>query len=277
MRKKRIPIIILAVLLVTVFLLIATDSRLRVVSYTVKSEKLSSEIKLALITDLHNCLYGENQSQLIQELEKESPDAVLLGGDIFDDDYINSNGYDIVKSLARQYKTYYVSGNHEWWSGEMYALFDYLESVGVTVLRGDFDILEADGNKIAVCGVDDPSVNVYDEEFHDFDTQLELAAEGIDGEVFSILLAHRPDLEHLYFKYDFDLVLSGHAHGGQVRIPYILNGLYAPNQGVFPKLAGGRYDFEKGTLIVSRGLSKENTIVPRVFNRPELVFVLIGG
>ena len=80
-----------------------------------------------------------------------------------------------------------------------------------------------------------------------------------------------------YFEYDFDLVLSGHTHGGQGRIPFILNGFFAPEQGYFPKLAGGLYDFGENKLIISRGLSRENTIIPRIFNRPELVFVSVKG
>ena len=92
-------------------------------------------------------------------------------------------------------------------------------------------------------------------------------------EIFTVLLSHRPELFEIYQKYEFDLVLSGHAHGGQWRIPGLLNGLFAPNQGLFPKYAGGRYDYAGGTMIVSRGLARESTKVPRIFNRPELVVV----
>ena len=103
--------------------------------------------------------------------------------------------------------------------------------------------------------------------------QLYSADEMSDRQYFSVLLSHRPELVELYQEHDFDLVLCGHAHGGQWRIPEILNGLYAPNQGVFPKYAGGRYDFENQTMIVSRGLARESTLAPRIFNRPELVIV----
>ena len=267
----------IALLILLAVLIFATDCRLRIVNYTVKSEKTEDEVRLALITDLHNCRYGKNQSKLLKEIDEAEPDAVLLGGDIFDDDYINDNGRELVKSLSENYKTYYVSGNHEWWSGEMYELFDFLDEAGVTVLRGDSDVLEVGDSRVRICGVDDPCVNVYDEDHPDFDEQLKATGETADGECFNILLSHRPDLKDHYFNYGFDLVLSGHAHGGQVRIPLLLNGLYAPNQGLFPRLAGGRYDFEEGCMIVSRGLSRENTIVPRVFNRPELVLVSIGG
>ena len=94
-----------------------------------------------------------------------------------------------------------------------------------------------------------------------------------DENVFTILLSHRPEYCKTYMKYTFDLVLCGHAHGGQWRIPGILNGLYAPHQGIVPKYAGGRYDSEDMTMIVSRGLAKETTRIPRIFNRPELVVI----
>ena len=92
---------------------------------------------------------------------------------------------------------------------------------------------------------------------------------------YTILLSHRPELFEHYVSRGFDLVLCGHAHGGQWRIPRILNGLYAPNQGLFPQYAGGQYDSDATTMIVSRGLARESTRLPRIFNRPELVLVEI--
>ena len=98
----------------------------------------------------------------------------------------------------------------------------------------------------------------------------------MDEGVFNLLLAHRPELIDLYGQYGFDLILSGHTHGGQIRVPLLINGLFAPDQGWFPKYAGGRYDIEDTTLIVSRGLSF-NDLVPRVFNPPEVLVIDIKG
>lgn len=95
----------------------------------------------------------------------------------------------------------------------------------------------------------------------------------LDKKQFNLLLAHRPENAEKYFEYDFDAVLSGHSHGGQFRIPFIMNGFYAPNQGFLPELAGGMYDFGGRKLVVSRGLARESTRIPRIFNRPELVLV----
>lgn len=272
--KKALIIAIIAILLVAI-LLVACDNRLKIVNYEIKNDSIDGMVKIALVTDLHSCLYGDNQSELIDAIDEYKPDAVLLGGDIFDDDYVNDNSNILIENIVQRYKTYYVSGNHEWWSGKMDEHFDYLQNVGVTVLRGSSDYLNVNNNTIVFSGIDDPEIGEYDPSYKSYEEQLEAVATDISSEYYNILLAHRPEKANEYFTYDFDLVLSGHAHGGQGRIPFILNGLYAPNQGFFPKFAGGIYDFDGKKLIVSRGLSRENTILPRVFNRPELVFVTL--
>ena len=103
--------------------------------------------------------------------------------------------------------------------------------------------------------------------------QLNKISEKLDKNSYKILLTHRPEKFEEYTQYDFDLILSGHAHGGQWRIPGILNGLYAPNQGLFPKYAGGYYEIDDKKMIVSRGLARESTLIPRFYNRPELVII----
>lgn len=175
--------------------------------------------------------------------------------------------------LAEKYPCYYVTGNHEYWSNEVDSILEIVEKYGIKVLSGTSDSIELDGQKINICGIDDPDVVDYTANGIAFDKQLKLAEEAADKEKFTILLSHRPELAERYQKYDFDLVLCGHAHGGQWILPGVLNGLYAPHQGLFPKYAGGRYDFDNQTLIVSRGLARESTFAPRIFNRPELVIV----
>lgn len=271
-KKKRV-VMLCIILIVASLLLAAFDVRLKTVTYTIKSSKIINELKLVLITDLHSCYYGKNQSNILNEVESYQPDAVLLGGDIFDDVLDDANACTLVDELAKKYKTYYVSGNHEWWSNRTQDMFDYLTSKGVTALRGDVDILTVGKDTLAIFGIDDPEVNVYDSTFKSWEEQLEQAGQNLEENCFNLLLAHRPEYVEKYFKYDFDTVLSGHAHGGQFRIPFIMNGFYAPNQGLFPKLAGGIYDFHGKMLIVSRGLARESTRLPRVFNKPELVFV----
>lgn len=270
--KKKV-ILLFIILIVAVLFVFAFNTQLKTVTYTVQSSKITNEIKLVLVTDLHSCYYGKDQTYLLNEVEKYQPDAVLLGGDIFDDVLDDSNASALVDGLTEKYKTYYVSGNHEWWSNRMQNMFDYLSAKGVTVLRGNSLELNIGDDVIAVAGVDDPEVNIYDNTYPSWEEQLKQVGENVEQNRFNLLLTHRPECANQYFEYDFDVVLSGHAHGGQFRIPFIMNGFYAPNQGFFPKLAGGIYDFDGRKLIVSRGLARESTRLPRIFNRPELVFV----
>ncbi len=248
--------------------LAASDTRLKITEYQIVTDKLSEEIRLAFVSDLHSCKYGKNQSELIKAIDKARPDAVLYGGDIFDDIYINDNPLILMKNLAQKYPSYYVTGNHELRCDNVDKIKTALKNIGVFVLEGESFPLTVGDDKIYISGADDPLLSGNDE----FLQKLNTAAENT-RDSFSVLLTHRPELAEKYSKLSFDLVLAGHAHGGQWRVPYILNGLYAPDQGLFPKYAGGRYNFNSQTLIVGRGLSKESTIIPRFFNRPELVII----
>ena len=278
--KKRMLWLSGVLIALVLLVLISCDFRLKTVYYTVDSDKISAPIRIALLTDLHSCRYGENQKNLIEAVQKQNPDIVLLGGNIFDDKVPRKNAELTVKQLGEQYPCYYVTGNHEYWSREVGKILDIIKGYDVTVLSGACDSIEIKGQTINICGVDDPDVTVYLAEGVPMVEQLasaERAAKEVEQavgeEVFSVLLSHRPELFEIYRNYDFDLVLSGHAHGGQWRIPGLLNGLFAPDQGLFPDYAGGRYAYADGTMIVSRGLARESTPVPRIFNRPELVIV----
>jgi predicted MPP superfamily phosphohydrolase len=151
-----------------------------------------------------------------------------------------------------------------------------IESYGIKILSGTSDTIELNGQIITICGIDDPDVVQYTANGVHYKKQLEALQETLDAEAFNILLSHRPELADEYQNYEFDVVLSGHAHGGQWILPGVLNGLYAPHQGLFPKYAGGRYEFAGQTFIVSRGLARESTLAPRIFNRPELVIVEVA-
>lgn len=263
---------ILPVLAILVILtLIALDERLTLRTYTVVSPKLTAEVRLAVVTDFHS---SDNADDVVAMVASCAPDAVLMVGDMFDDDIANrptERTLSLMRQLSAQYPCYYVSGNHEAWTGEMDALYQQTEEAGVTVLRMSSGVLTVRGQRIALCGVPDPYEMVFSGA-PDTEEQLRQALEDVDSADFTVLLAHRPELLAKYAQFPLDLVVSGHAHGGQVRIPGVLNGLYAPNQGWFPKLAGGAYTQDGTTLIVSRGLAVR-TWLPRIFNRPEVVLM----
>lgn len=273
-KSKKRKLIILSIILV--FLLIACDLRLKTVRYTFTSPKVENSFKIAVITDLHGNWYGREQSTLIEAIDKENPDVVLLGGDIFDDKISYEESEETIAILSKKYKCYYVTGNHEYWSKDVENIISIVESYGITVLSGDVDTIEINGQLVNICGVDDPEDYVYMAEGETIEEQLKRVDEKVDRSYYTILLSHRPEYYDLYSQYGFDLVLSGHAHGGQWRIPGILNGLYAPNQGLFPEYAGGLYEYEGGTLVVSRGLDRQGVKAPRIFNRPELVVIEVN-
>ena len=274
-RRRYMPLLVFVCLLLLI--LYAFSESLRTVRYTIETDKVTAPLRLVLLTDLHSCYYGKEQEQLIRAIHKTEPDFICMAGDIFDDKTSHQGTMDLLDGIADAYPCYYVTGNHEHWSDEVKILNALLASYGVTVLAGDTSVLTFGTQTITVSGIDDPT-GFLDEGTPgtpDPDTwygQLAIVQEtAAASPYFHILLSHRPEKTEEYSTSPFDLVLSGHAHGGQIRIPFLLNGLFAPNQGYFPSYAGGQYTLENTAMIVSRGLCRND--LPRVFNRPELVVV----
>ena len=278
-RRTKIILILLAVLLLLI--LPGFYNALAIRRYTVEAPGIARPVRIALITDLHSCAYGEGQRELLDAIDKEAPDLILLGGDIFDDDLPDGNAETFLRSIGGRYPAYYVTGNHEYWSGEagFARKMAILEECGIVRLSGETATVEVNGSRITICGVDDPyawadSYGFTDERIEgSFREQVAQVTAQTEEDTYTILLTHRPELLDVYSQYDFDLVLAGHAHGGQWRIPGIVNGLWAPNQGLLPAYAGGRYEQGGTVIIVSRGLARESTWVPRWYNRPELVII----
>lgn len=264
--------VLLVVLIVSIA---ALDQRLIVRTYFIEADSIDQEIRLALITDLHSCLYGVDQADLNSAIDAQSPDLILLGGDICDDCIPHDNTELLLKSIAHRYPCYYVTGNHEYWTYDIETVLALFQHYGVTVLDGSFDVAEIGTQKINICGISDPERIAQRPDIVVVTEQLDALDTAIENDYFSVLLSHRPELIGTYLDYDYDLILSGHAHGGQWRLPGLINGLLAPNQGFFPEYAGGQYNFDNTTFIVSRGLATVSTRVPRVFNRPELVMISI--
>jgi len=182
---------------------------------------------------------------------------------------IDSNRYDLnqslqaVKGLVDITDVYYVLGNHEVATNKVSEIYEALSSLGVHILANESTVLERDGERLAIVGIEDPLMGRSTEDM------LELATAYLPDDMFKMLLAHRPEVFNTYVNDGIDLVFSGHAHGGQVRIPG-LGGLVAPGQGLFPKYTAGVYDEGITKMVVSRGLG--NSSVPyRIFNLPEIV------
>lgn len=251
---------------------------LTVRTYEIKDERIQGSLRIALITDLHSCKYGEGQKKLLSAIEKQHPDVILLGGDFFDDKLSDVRAEELLAGISGKYPCYYVTGNHECWAGgnAYRSKMETLKNYGITRLSGESTLLETGSGTVRLCGIDDPDIILVQSQLNANSELLDLKGSISDKE-FTILLTHRPEMIDTYEKAGFDLVLAGHAHGGQIRIPWLVNGLYAPNQGLFPKYAGGRYEKNDMTMIVSRGLAKESTKFPRFCNPPELVIIDLAG
>lgn len=263
--------ILILIAIVVLFIVAGLYNPLNITEYVVASGKIEAELKMVLLTDLHSCSYGEAQNQLIEAIDSQKPDIILMAGDIADDALPDDKTKELLAGIADKYPCYYVAGNHEFRNNRVEERKEMFRSYGVHVLEGTWKTVVLQGQTISIRGVDDPDVGKTN-----FENQLTAVAESIEKGQYTILLSHRPELFMDYAKYDFDLVVSGHAHGGQWALPLILpNGLFSPQQGLFPRYTRGVHTNNGTAMVVSRGLAKESTIVPRFFNRPEVVVITL--
>ena len=269
-KLKKLILIVLAIILFTVFC-IWQDNDIVVSRYEYQNNKISGDLdgyKIAQISDLHNKSFGENNKVLIDLLKKERPDIIVITGDLVDsrrtDIYVAINFVSQAITIA---PVYYVSGNHEerLKDEELESFYNGLENIGVVILNNKSIILKTtDHTPFYLLGVNNKNLK---------DDTLKKITSKLDSDKLMILLAHRPQFLDRYADAGVDLVFSGHAHGGQIRLPFV-GGLLAPDQGFFPKYTAGSYEVSDTTMIVSRGLG--NSLFPiRIFNRPDLVIVTL--
>lgn len=242
--------------------------------FTLSDEKVPEAFagfKIAHLSDIHD---RNINKALRQPLEDVKPDIIVITGDLIDSREPDiEQAVALVESLQEFAPVYFVTGNHEAWSGKYKSLEEGLLEAGVTILANDSIELERDTEMIRLLGVEDPSFkigsNLLNEEAAVVETTIRDLSDGAD--TFSILLSHRPELFDMYRQNNIDLVLSGHAHGGQFRLP-LIGGLIAPDQGLFPEYTAGIYEEESTRMIVSKGLG--NSIIPiRFNNRAEIIFI----
>lgn len=270
LNKTVLCIISFVLIILGTILAMVSWQGLNVSYYEIESEKIDEGIRIAHLSDLHSTWFGEGQKELIAAITKEDPDIICLTGDILDDKISHEASAELLKIIGRTYPCYYVTGNHETYVPEGLDTVkrEILLGNGINVLDPGTETVEINGERITVSGIDDIEILRYDEWMR----QIKECSDVKDDEVFSVLLSHRPERVEEYETFDFDMILSGHAHGGQIRIPGICNGVYASNQGFFPKYVGGEYELNnESIMIVSRGLVKN--ILPRTFNPPELVII----
>ena len=251
---------------------------LEVNEYEIVSDRIPEAFagfRIAQVSDLHNKDFGEGYGQLLTLLSEINPDIIVVTGDLIDS---RRTDLDVALEFAWQAgkiaRVYYVSGNHEARIPEYEDLKIGLVKAGVVILENQKVEITREGESITLMGIEDPSFQ-EDYLFGDSESVARQAIENLQNESdgYTILLSHRPELFDLYVDTEMDLVFSGHAHGGQFRLPFV-GGLVAPNQGFFPKYDAGQFNEENTTMIVSRGVG--NSIIPiRFNNRPEIVLVTL--
>ena len=276
MKKKSILIASILILTGLIIWTLWGNTALEVNEYQITSEKIPeafSGFRIAQVSDLHNAEFGEGNCKLIGLLSQTDPDMIVLTGDLIDS---RQTDIEIALEFAEQAMqispVYFISGNHEARVREYDDLKMGLVDAGVVVLENQQVQITKEGEHITLIGVDDPSFRT-DYLFGDAESVIKQATADLQNETdsFTILLSHRPELFDTYVDSGVDLVFSGHAHGGQFRIP-LVGGLVAPNQGFFPKYDAGQFNRENTTMIVSRGVG--NSIIPvRFNNRPEIIVV----
>ncbi|MDE7252071.1 MAG: metallophosphoesterase [Acetatifactor sp.] len=268
-------IILSVILTVLVIWTVWCNVTVGVTHYTVVSNRLPvafDHYKIAVISDLHNAEFGENNSSLISLIKNEKPDMIAITGDLIDSNRTDIEiAENLVKKLVEIAPCYYVTGNHEAWIGEQYQdLEDKLLDIGVVIFHDNTEQLVKNNEIIQLAGLDDPDFTDRNSSIQESMLKTKLDNMNLT-ENYCVLLSHRPEVFNAYVSENIDLVLSGHAHGGQFRLPFI-GGLIAPNQGFFPKYDAGEYFEKNTTMIVSRGIG--NSIIPiRFNNRPEVVIV----
>ncbi len=248
---------------------------LTVRKYVVNTGKLKNSIRIVQISDLHSIWHGQNQNSLMKKIYEQNPDIVVLTGDLFDHAKNDDAAISFLEQINK-YPCFFATGNHEYRSGDFENKINTVKKHSVHVLINESIEYASDGGTIVISGADDPQKKIYYDERFDYENSLEKAFSNLDTGKLNILLAHNNSCIGEYKKYPFDLVLSGHAHGGQFRVPFLINGFYVRRQGFFPKYAGGMYKHGKLTHIVSRGVSLNPAWCPRIFNPTELVVIDIS-
>lgn len=245
------------------------NNALSVSEYSYSSDKITPDMdgfKIVHVSDLHNKEFGKNNARLISLIDKSRPDIIVISGDLADSRRTDIDAaVRFVKSASAIAPVYFTTGNHEHRleQSELSELLERLEDAGAVLLLDKKERIVCKDSVIYIGGISDVS-----------------ADRGLGGDMFSdnkdslcLLILHRPQLAGYYAGCGADLIFSGHAHGGQVRIPFV-GGLLAPDQGFFPKLSEGMHRLGGSHLVISRGLG--NSLIPlRINNPPELVAVTL--
>ena len=283
-RKKKWYVIFLLILFLIIELVVS-NKVITVRENVIKSSQIPAsfnDFNILQISDLHSEEFGKANRRLLRAIDRQDPDIIAITGDMINRRERNYRVFDdMVAALAEKYPIYYIVGNHEQNLQEetLAEMLDHLENLGVQVLDNEKTSIEKEGEAINLYGLwfhlryyRDLS-NEYTEDYYFGKKQIKQILGEAEKEDFNILLTHNPVYFDTYSSWGADLTLSGHMHGGMVRIPF-KGGLFSPEQELFPKYDGGVYKDGSNTMIVSRGLGRGRAGF-RFFNRPELVVITL--
>lgn len=271
MKMKKIPhkkiLILILIIIILIPFCLYQNKHLVITTYTYESEKLGADLdgyRIVQISDLHNAEFGKENKKLLETIRSCSPDIIVITGDLVDSNHTNvERAVAFVKEAVKIAPVYYVTGNHEYWLdlSENEQMMQGILAAGAYDLDDAAVRIEKGDSSFMLAGLDDQHLS---------DETLKNLLQEQKNEL-SIVLAHEPQYLQNYANAGADLVLTGHAHGGQIRLPFV-GGIVAPDQGFLPEYTSGKYNRADTEMIVSRGLG--NSIIPvRLFNYPEVVCV----
>ncbi len=277
---KSLCILALVIAVITACLLHVGNTSLQITEYEITHENLPKDFdnfKIALVSDLHGNMFGKGQAKLAFAIREFEADMIAIAGDLIDErDFTLPPALALIERIQGLAPICYVSGNHEIWSGQLDSFQAHLEKCTVAVLRNQVLEYKRGQSKIKIAGLDDPLAfsSMRSEQTGHIKQILSQITGTKTDRAFTVLIAHRPEFIDTYSLYNIDLVLSGHAHGGLIRLPG-LGGLIAPGQGLRPRYTSGIYTKEGTKMVVSRGLGNSGFLQVRIFNRPELVLITL--
>lgn len=294
--KLHIGIVSSIIIGILAFLYVEANS-LQITEYTIISPKIPEEFegfRILQLSDLHSKEFGRDNIRLIEQIKAQNPDIIVATGDMLNSG--NDNGqvfYNLAKELVKEFKLYYIKGNHEQiaefkaeeaGSGCFGSYMDELRNLGVIILDNDKAELKKGDASINLYGLETSLLLYRGRYSSNYNGEKSIDVPGIEKKLggcerkkYNILLTHNPAYFQIYSQWGADLVLSGHIHGGIVRLPF-LGGLLSPDATFFPKYDAGEFELGDSKMIVSRGLGN-STLKLRVFNRPEIVTITLcrGG
>ena len=258
--------------------IIRQNKKLKVRKTTLKFDKLPQafdNFKIAQVSDIHCDRVGLSDLSFIKKIKDFNPDIIVITGDVLDS-YNNDMdiAYNILSQLAIIAPCYFVSGNHELRLPEEYEqLINRMKKLNITYLHNRKLLITKNNESINLVGVEDYNFFKNEDKLNHRANFIKTLEELYSPNHFNILLSHRPEKFPIYADVKYDLIFSGHAHGGQWRIPFV-GGIFSPSQGFFPKYTNGNYVLEDSTLIVSQGLGNSSFPI-RINNRIELVLATL--